>query len=82
MSDELQGEIQFLTELAVLTEEFVEAREVRKQDPERWDVAKHEFQAYRTHWKQIREYVNATSQEGTVTPDPAEPTIEIHGEGV
>lgn len=65
MSD-IKDQIQMLHEIDELQSEFDAAYDTRREDPERWDAAKHAFQAKRTFWKSIRELTQYASS-GTAT---------------
>lgn len=57
--DKIKAEGAFYAEIGPLQEEFEAAREVKKEDPERWYEAKQAFEEKRTYWRSIGEAIHA-----------------------
>lgn len=78
----IREQIAFLEEVADLEEEFNAAYETRKEDPERWDAAKHAYQAARSNWRGVFRAFNPTGDGSTVVAGATESATEIHGKEV
>lgn len=59
--DKIKAEGAFYAEIGPLQEEFEAAREVKKEDPERWYEAKQAFEDKRTYWRAIGEAIQANA---------------------
>lgn len=57
--DKIKAEVAFYQEVGPLEEELEAAREVKKDEPVRWQEAKQAFEEKRRFYRQIGEYLKA-----------------------
>lgn len=79
MSD-IQAQIDFLNDIKDVTEEFFAAKELRWEDPERYEAAKHAFQERRSFWRGVNRASGAPVEDGAVQASPVEVKAELKGE--
>lgn len=63
--DKIKADIAFYNEVGPLEEELEAAREVKKEEPVRWQEAKQAFEEKRRFYRQIAEFVKAEAANGS-----------------
>lgn len=75
----IQEQIDFLNDVKDVTEEFFAAKEVKREDPERYEAAVNALQERRSFWRAIHR-LGASPAEDTVQPTPVDAKADIKGE--
>ena len=65
--DRANEQMDFEVQWATLKRDFLLAKRDRTVDPEAYEAARKAMSDFRTYWRQVREAIGATADEGGVT---------------